>query len=80
MKMPSCKEVTAAVASDDLRRRNWRERLLVRIHLLMCRHCRRYVEQLASIAAAARSLYREEPRSTESLEKSILESLRKKSM
>jgi predicted anti-sigma-YlaC factor YlaD len=77
--MPSCKEVTAVVASDDLLRRPWRERLAIRLHLLMCRHCRRYVEQLAAIASAVRALYREKPSSTDSLEKSILESIKKKS-
>jgi predicted anti-sigma-YlaC factor YlaD len=77
--MPSCKEVTAAVASDDLPRRPWRERLAIRLHLLMCRHCRRYVEQLAAIASAVRALYREKPPSTDSLEKSILDSIKKRS-
>jgi predicted anti-sigma-YlaC factor YlaD len=76
--MPSCKEVTAAVASDDLPRRPWHERLAVRLHLLMCRHCRRYVKQLAGIASAVRGLYREKPPSTDSLEKSILESIKKR--
>ncbi len=75
--MMTCKEVTAAVASDDLLRRSWRERLGVRLHLMMCRHCRRYVAQLRSIADAVRKLYYDEPRSTEPLEKSILKSLRK---
>lgn len=75
--MMTCKELTAAVASDDLPGRSWRERLGVRLHLMMCRHCRRYVAQLRSIADAVRKLYRDEPRSTESLEKSILKSLRK---
>ncbi len=77
--MPSCKEVTAAVASDDLARRPWRERLAIRLHLLMCRHCRRYVEQLAAIASAVRALYREEPPAPDSLEKSILDSIKKRS-
>jgi predicted anti-sigma-YlaC factor YlaD len=75
--MLTCKELTTAVASDDLQRRSWRERLGVRFHLMMCRHCRRYVAQLAAIGDAARRLYRRERPSTDSLERSILESLRK---
>ncbi len=76
--MLTCKEVTAAVASDDLLRRPWRERLGVRLHLLMCRHCRRYAAQLAAIGTAVRRLYRDQPDPKASLRQSILESLRKK--
>jgi hypothetical protein len=76
--MPNCKEVTTAVASDDIARRPWRERLMVRLHLMMCRHCRRYAAQLAAIGDAARRLFRREPPPSDSLERSILESLRKR--
>lgn len=76
--MLTCKDLTTAVASDDLQRRSWRERLGIRLHLMLCRHCRRYVAQLAAIGNAARRLYRPKPPSTDSLERSILESLRKR--
>jgi predicted anti-sigma-YlaC factor YlaD len=75
--MLTCKEVSAAVASDDLARRSRSERFGVRLHLLMCRHCRRYVAQLAAIGNAVRRLYGDEPQ-TKSLEESILNSMRKK--
>ncbi len=55
--MLNCKEVTTIIASERLSRRTWRDRLGLCIHLLMCRHCRRYVRQLASIADALRGLY-----------------------
>lgn len=34
----------------------WRRRLQVRLHLTMCRHCRRYVDQLARTVAMLRAL------------------------
>ncbi len=54
--MTSCKEVTRKIASDEFREAGWRERLAVRFHLFMCRHCRRYVAQLRAIGAATREL------------------------
>jgi predicted anti-sigma-YlaC factor YlaD len=56
--MLTCKEVTTMIATDDLSRRPWHDRLGVRFHLMMCRHCRRYKAQLAAIADAVRDLYR----------------------
>ncbi len=37
----------------------WRERLALRTHLLMCRHCRRYLRQLRALVARLRT--RSEP-------------------
>lgn len=54
--MLSCREVSGLVARGDLdgapRRRRW----AVKLHLMMCRHCRRYVAQLRRIAAASREV------------------------
>lgn len=74
--MPSCKDVTRKIATDELADAGWRERLAVQLHLLLCRHCRRYVAQLRAIGAAARNLWG--PRSQdlptlERLERQILE-------
>ena len=71
--MLSCKEVARAVASgalDDA----WSRRLALRLHLLMCRHCRRYARQLRAIAVAARSLWREseDPSTLERLKRTIV--------
>ena len=74
--MLTCKEVSTAVASEDLTRLTWQKRIGVRLHLLMCRHCRRYAAQLAAIGNAVRRLYRDEP--SKKLEESILNSLEKK--
>ena len=56
--MLSCKEVTRLHASDELRRASLRQRIAVRIHLLMCDHCSRYVRELGLIGAAVRVHYR----------------------
>ncbi len=74
--MLSCKEVTRKIASDELVEGGWRERLAVRLHLLWCRHCRRYVAQLRAIGAAARNLWgarAQDARTIERLERQILE-------
>lgn len=52
--MLNCKEVARLVASDELAGAVWSDRALVRLHLLMCRHCRGYAAQLRAIGAAAR--------------------------
>jgi len=74
--MMTCKEVSAAVASEALPRLSWRKRIGIQLHLLMCRHCRRYAAQLAAIGSAVRRLYRDEA-PTKSIEESILKSLKK---
>jgi hypothetical protein len=59
MKMMSCKEVHELVASDALAEASFWRRLGLRLHLLMCQHCRTYVAQIRSIGAAAHELLRE---------------------
>jgi hypothetical protein len=55
--MLKCKEVTRAIAGDELATADWRRRLSVRLHLLVCRHCRRYARQLRIIGEAARHVF-----------------------
>jgi hypothetical protein len=74
--MPNCKEVARLVASDELADAVWSDRALVRLHLLMCRHCRGYAAQLRAIGAAARDRSDLDPAdraSFEKLQSSILE-------
>ena len=74
--MPSCKEVARLIASEELVDAGRSKRALVRIHLLMCRHCRRYAAQLRAIGAAARGRWDTSPADRQALEKlesSILE-------
>ena len=73
--MLSCKETARILASDALEDLAWGRRLALRVHLLMCRHCRRYARQLRAIGAAARRLWGEEsmdPSTLERLERGIL--------
>lgn len=62
--MLRCNEVTRLCASEDIRDAPWRTRVAVRIHLMMCRHCRRYVRELARIGEAVRALGRDEAEET----------------
>ncbi len=57
--MLSCREVTRLTASDRLASAGFRQRLAVRMHRLMCRHCRRYARQLRAVARVMRGLARD---------------------
>ena len=52
--MLNCRELTRMLASDELVEAGWSQRWRGRIHLLMCRHCRRYATQLRALGAGAR--------------------------
>ncbi len=74
--MPNCKEVVRLIASDELAGAVWSDRALVRLHLLMCRHCRGYAAQLRAIGAGAREqldLSSADKAAFEQLQSSILE-------
>ncbi len=74
--MLNCKEVARLTASDELADAVWSDRALVRLHLLMCRHCKGYSAQLRAIGAAARDRWDsgdEHGATFEKLQSSILE-------
>ena len=74
--MPNCKEVVRLIASDELADAVWLDRALVRLHLMMCRHCKGYAAQLRAIGAAARDRFGSDVvdrASFEKLQSSILE-------
>ena len=78
--MMSCREVTGLVASDELAEARWARRLVVRLHLLMCLHCRRYVRQLHAIGACARKHWGPQAEDSETfqrLERDILERVKR---
>ncbi|MBZ0112976.1 MAG: hypothetical protein K8J08_10975 [Thermoanaerobaculia bacterium] len=54
--MLSCREIVHVVAADQLEGAGVWRRALVRLHLLMCRHCRGYTDQIHAIGQAAREL------------------------
>lgn len=53
--MLACNEVSRAMAGD-VRAEPWRRRMAIRLHLLMCDHCRRFAAELTAINRAMRSL------------------------
>lgn len=54
--MLKCKElVDKADALVDGTPLSWRERFALRMHLLMCHHCRRYLHQLRAMVTSLRS-------------------------
>jgi len=52
--MLSCKEVTLLASKAMDTRLGWRERWAVRLHLLYCRGCRRFSEQIQFLRRVAR--------------------------
>ena len=78
MVMPKCKEVSRSIAADELSAAGWKQRLSTNLHLLMCRHCRRYARQLRAIGDAARQVFGDtslESGARESLRSSILDQI-----
>lgn len=49
----SCKEVTHLVLQAQEQALPWRERLALRLHLMMCKACPRFVDQVALMRKAS---------------------------
>ena len=69
MGMPSCREVTRAITAGELEKAPFRQRLGLRLHVMLCRHCRRYARQIRAIGMAAREILRRPIGADESLER-----------
>ena len=54
--MIRCKEVARLLSTDQLASQPVWRRAGVRLHLMMCRHCRRFARQLARLKQAAADL------------------------
>lgn len=52
--MMTCQELSDMISGDRFSRADWKIRLAVRFHSLLCGHCRRYLMQLGAIGAEAR--------------------------
>lgn len=50
----NCQELSERYCRGELEDASWLTRLLVRMHLAMCRHCRLYREQVDFIVEAVR--------------------------
>ncbi len=59
--MLTCRDVTESATDYMERKLSMRQLLRVRLHLLMCRFCGRYVRQLAATREALRHLPRPLP-------------------
>jgi len=57
----SCKDLASIVARDEWKALPFWKRLEIRLHLMMCSHCRRYVEQIKAISEAARRSFSKDP-------------------
>ena len=53
--MLTCKEIVKTLSSED--RRTWRRRLDVRVHLMMCQHCRKYAKHLEILKSGIKNLF-----------------------
>ena len=76
MMMLKCRELTRMIASDELPEARWPVRIGGWLHLLMCRHCRRYATQIRTLAAGARRSWGPEAEDSarlDQLERRILE-------
>ena len=54
--MITCEEVSTLISTDALQAQSAWRRMNVRLHLMMCRHCRRFARQVALLGRAARDL------------------------
>ena len=69
--MLNCKDVTKIIASSE--RSHWRRRLEIRMHLLMCKHCRKFSLQLDAIKTGVRKLF--EPNQADAYQDSQIKDL-----
>lgn len=54
--MLSCKEITELATEYMEGSLPWRQRLGVRMHLWMCTHCRRYMDQMRKVVEVLKRL------------------------
>ena len=55
--MHSCRDVGYLIGSEGLEHAGWPMRLLVHLHLLSCRRCRRYAADLDTIGHVSRDTW-----------------------
>jgi hypothetical protein len=56
--MPTCREVTRLLASDQLEGTALAKRILTRLHLRMCSDCARYAKELKVLGEVVREALR----------------------
>ena len=59
--MLTCKQTARLVSMSYDKRLSWRERLGVRLHLLVCDACRNFTQQMRFLREATQQFAREQP-------------------
>ena len=77
--MLRCSDVTKLVGSDGIEHAPLGTRLGVRLHLLMCRHCRAYLRSIRQLAETARQIAREAPVASVARSEDLLREVRRAS-
>jgi predicted anti-sigma-YlaC factor YlaD len=78
--MLNCREAVRHIASEDIARAGLLKRIELRLHLMMCSHCRRYSRHVGLLGAAARRLWGpelEDPAELKRLEMEIVAAARR---
>jgi len=52
--MLKCNQVSRIVSADDYHELGFMKRMEFKMHLMMCSHCRRYVDQIKSLCRIVR--------------------------
>jgi hypothetical protein len=76
--MLKCNDLSRLVAADEIEEFGFMQRVELKFHLFMCRHCRNYVAQIRSIGQGARDLAAEsapDDEQVQHLEKKICDHL-----
>jgi predicted anti-sigma-YlaC factor YlaD len=76
--MLTCKEVARLLSTDTAVEGTQSDRLRVKLHLLLCKHCRGYAAQLRAVGAAGHGLKDDctgEPEALDRLEEAILQQI-----
>ena len=67
--MLKCREISRIVAADGTDDLGFMRRLELRMHMIMCVHCRNYLKQIRALGAEARRLAAGGEPSSQELEK-----------
>jgi len=54
--MLNCKQVSQLVSQSLDRRLTWKERMAVRMHLIICKYCKRFEQQLHAMRKAIKRM------------------------
>lgn len=70
--MFKCSEVTEMASDYVDHNLGWWTRAQLRMHVVLCRHCRRYVEQIEATMALLRDLRLSDPQSADDIAARLL--------